>query len=307
MAELEGLPADKIKTQPDIEHDLQQILILKEEFSQTVHAEKQRLQAEKLDTNQLSTGIMLLSQQILNQYEQRLKQHQSIYQQLQDEIQRVDVNHLATGLDIRSTEIVNLRNTISRIVNEQRFKVGNEFLKKLVEIISAGEVEKLDLTKISYFIRIYLYNLQQANFNLKDLKTNKDQQSQLYEICIEYPSLRGSILLDSLIGFTKALQTEWLKHYLIIWIMKTLSCIQELSYESEKNLRNLLQAIPKADHNQLEQIDYVQQSSHILEGFPYYDFDKTLYQENRFQLIESIDNFHETTNKINLVAVFKIF
>ncbi|CAF5193690.1 unnamed protein product, partial [Rotaria magnacalcarata] len=121
MAELEGLPADKIKMQPDIEHDLQQILILKEEFSQTVHAEKQRLQAEKLDTNQLSTGIMLLSQQILNQYEQRLKQHQSIYQQLQDEIQRVDVNHLATGLDIRSTEIVNLRNTISRIVNEQRF------------------------------------------------------------------------------------------------------------------------------------------------------------------------------------------
>ncbi|CAF4286100.1 unnamed protein product, partial [Rotaria magnacalcarata] len=49
------------------------------------------------------------------------KQHQSIYQQLQDEIQRVDVNHLATGLDIRSTEIVNLRNTITRIVNEQRF------------------------------------------------------------------------------------------------------------------------------------------------------------------------------------------
>ncbi|CAF5193223.1 unnamed protein product, partial [Rotaria magnacalcarata] len=104
MTELEGLPADKIKTQPDIEHDLQQILILKEEFSQTVHAEKQRLQAEKLDTNELS-----------------LKHHQSIYQQLQDEIQRVDVNHLATGLDIRSTEIVNLRNTISRIVNEQRF------------------------------------------------------------------------------------------------------------------------------------------------------------------------------------------
>ncbi|CAF4435512.1 unnamed protein product, partial [Rotaria magnacalcarata] len=69
---------------------------------------------------------------------------------------------------------------------------------------------------------------------------------------------------------------------------------------------NLLQTIPKADHNQLEQIDYVQQSSHILEGFPCYDFDKTLYQEKRFQLIESIDNFHETTNKINLVAVFKI-
>ncbi|CAF4263300.1 unnamed protein product, partial [Rotaria magnacalcarata] len=329
MAELEGLPADKIKTQPDIEHDLQQILILKEEFSQTVHAEKQRLQAEKLDTNELS-----------------LKHHQSIYQQLQDEIQRVDVNHLATGLDIRSTEIVNLRNTISRIVNEQRFsqrlaavqrklealieipqeellkimlnrnnieiitenlnkqerkvfeighnlvkvenfntnlneksllEVGNEFLKKLVEIISAGEVEELDLIEISYFIRIYLYNLQQANSNLKDLKTNKDQQSQLYEIFLEYPSLRGSILLDSLICFAKTLQTEWLRHYLIIWIMKTLSCIQEFSYESEKNLRNLLQTIPKADHNQLEQIDYVQQSSHILEGFPCYDFDKTLY------------------------------
>ncbi|CAF2205477.1 unnamed protein product [Rotaria magnacalcarata] len=254
MAELEGLPADKIKTQPNIEHDLQQILILKEEFSQTVHIENQRIQAEKLDTNQLSTGIMLLSQQILNQCEQSLKQHQSIYQQLQDEIQRVDVNHLATGLDIRSTEIVNLRNTITRIVNEQRFS----------QRLAA------------------LYNLQQANFNLKDLKTNKDQQSQLYEICIEYSSLRGSILLDSLIGFTKALQTEWLRHYLIIWIMKTVRCIQEFSYESEKNLRNLLQAIRKADHNQLEQIDYVQQSSHILEGFPYYDFDKILYQEKRF-------------------------
>ncbi|CAF1995470.1 unnamed protein product, partial [Rotaria magnacalcarata] len=146
MAELEGLPADKIKTQPDIEHDLQQILILKEEFSQTVHAEKQRLQAEKVDTNQLSTGIMLLSQQILNQCEQSLKQHQSIYQQLQDEIQRVDVNHLATGLDIRSTEIVNLRNTITRIVNEQRFSQRLAAVQRRLEALI--EIPQEELSKI---------------------------------------------------------------------------------------------------------------------------------------------------------------
>ncbi|CAF1540060.1 unnamed protein product, partial [Rotaria sordida] len=46
---------------------------------------------------------------------------QVVYQQLQDELQRVDISQLGTGLEIRSTEIANLKTSVNRIINEHRF------------------------------------------------------------------------------------------------------------------------------------------------------------------------------------------
>ncbi|CAF3229762.1 unnamed protein product [Rotaria sp. Silwood2] len=82
MAALEGLPPYKVYTLPDIENDAKQILILKEKFSQLVNSENQRLHAQKLDTEQMSIGIVLLAQNVLNEYNQFLKQYQVVYQQL---------------------------------------------------------------------------------------------------------------------------------------------------------------------------------------------------------------------------------
>ncbi|CAF1411988.1 unnamed protein product [Rotaria magnacalcarata] len=378
MADLENLPSHKINIRPDLEHDVQEILILKENFLHTVSAENQRLQAEKLDTNQLSIGILLLSQEVLNQFEKGLQLHQTIYQQLQNEIQRVDVQHLATGLEIRSTEIINLRNAITRILNEQRFsqrlaamqrrletlieipreelsktilnrkniqvikenldkqewkkfdnrfidatnfnndlneksllKVGDASLEKFKKIISETEVKDIELKPISYFINIYFYNFQQARFCLTDLKTIKDQQEKLDEIFFKYPLLSGSHVLDLFINFSKSLEREWLRHYWIIWTQKTLTYLQEVSYDNRKevepNLRNILQTIKTANHFQLEQIDFAQKSSFILKGFSYYDFDKDLYKQNRSELIKSINDFHENSNQDNLVKVFMTF
>ncbi|CAF4474340.1 unnamed protein product, partial [Didymodactylos carnosus] len=121
MATLEGLPPHKVHTLPNIERAAEQILILQEKFSQTIKVENQRLDSKILNTEQMNIGVMLLAEQILSQYDDFLQQYRAVYQQLQDQIQRVDVNQSATGLEIRSVEIANLRSTINRIINEQCF------------------------------------------------------------------------------------------------------------------------------------------------------------------------------------------
>ncbi|CAF4489400.1 unnamed protein product [Didymodactylos carnosus] len=87
IARLEGLPPSEIYALPDIEHDAKQILILKQKFTDTINIENQRLNSEKIDTDQMSIGIKLLGQVILSQYNEFLQKYQIIYQQLQKEIQ----------------------------------------------------------------------------------------------------------------------------------------------------------------------------------------------------------------------------
>ena len=38
-------------------------------------------------------------------------------------------------------------------------EVGNNFFEKLLESLSATEVENINLKQITYFIHIYLYNI----------------------------------------------------------------------------------------------------------------------------------------------------
>ncbi|CAF1577032.1 unnamed protein product, partial [Rotaria sordida] len=108
MAQLEGLPPSEIYALPDIEHDAKQILILKEKFAEIIQIENQRLHSEKINTEQMSIGIKLLGEEILSQYNEFLQQYQIAFQQLQNEIQSIDVNQLATGLEVRSVEIAKI-------------------------------------------------------------------------------------------------------------------------------------------------------------------------------------------------------
>ncbi|CAF4582206.1 unnamed protein product, partial [Didymodactylos carnosus] len=237
---------------------------------------------------QMNIGVMLLAEQILSQYDDFLQQYRAVYQQLH-QIQRVDVNQLATGLEIRSVQIANLRSTINRIINEQRFHqrlvasqrraealmempqeelskslldrqnveilkenlykqawrkfqtennlvdveiieefnnkpseaslliTGDYFLEKLEAIIVAHTVEEMSLkAKISSFIFTYLYNLQQADYNLEGWRYLEDQNRTLEKILINCNSLENSHTLDLLIEFTKGMQRECLRHYWFI-------------------------------------------------------------------------------------------
>ncbi|CAF3926815.1 unnamed protein product [Adineta steineri] len=143
MANLEGLPPSKAHTLPDIEHDAKQILILKQKFTETISIENQRLNSEKINTEQMSIGINLLGQEILGQYNAFLQQYQIVYQQLQKDIQRIDVNQLTTGLEIRSTEIANMRNTLNRIINEQRFNQRLIASQRRTDVLIDNLQEKL--------------------------------------------------------------------------------------------------------------------------------------------------------------------
>ena len=66
MATLEGLPPYEVYALPDIEYDIKQILILKEKFAEAIYLEIQRLHSEKIDTNQMNIGVMLLGEEILS-------------------------------------------------------------------------------------------------------------------------------------------------------------------------------------------------------------------------------------------------
>ncbi len=65
MATLEGLSPCEVHARPDIEHDAKQILILKEIFAHNISVENQRLYSERVDTNQMNIGVILLGQHIL--------------------------------------------------------------------------------------------------------------------------------------------------------------------------------------------------------------------------------------------------
>ncbi|CAM4953543.1 unnamed protein product [Rotaria socialis] len=143
MADLEEFPSYTVHTLPDIEHDAKQILILKEKFVRTISRENQRHQTERLDTDQMNIGVILLAQHVLNHHNDFSKQYQVVYQQLQNEIQKVDTSQLATGLEIRSVEIANLRSTINRIINEQRFSRRLLALRKRTEVLVELPQEEL--------------------------------------------------------------------------------------------------------------------------------------------------------------------
>ncbi|CAF2979117.1 unnamed protein product, partial [Rotaria sp. Silwood2] len=143
LARLEGLPPSETYALPDIEYDAKQILILKEKFTETINIENQRLNSEKIDTEQMSIGINLLGQEISNQYNEFLEQYQIVYQQLQKEIQKVDVNQLATGLEIRSMEIAKMRSTLHRIINEQRFNQCLIASRRRTDVLIDNREQKL--------------------------------------------------------------------------------------------------------------------------------------------------------------------
>ena len=75
MATLEGLPPYEVYALPDIEYDVKQILILKEKFAEAIYLEIQRLHSEKIDTNQMNIGVMLLGEEILSQYNEFLQRN----------------------------------------------------------------------------------------------------------------------------------------------------------------------------------------------------------------------------------------
>ncbi|CAF3934964.1 unnamed protein product [Rotaria magnacalcarata] len=258
MATVVGLPPYRLHILPDIEQDEQQLLILKEKFSQIIHSENRRLDdTEKLNSNEMNIGVMLLTQDILSQYNEYLKQYQG------------------TGLEIRSAEIANFKISINRIINEHRFsrqlavvqrrmevladkpkedlsklildgqnvkitkeilnkqewrlfkmgncivdrcfiqkfnqkpkegsllKIGNEFLLQLRKMLSSSQEHTIDLNDISNFIQTYLYNSQQTNYDLDNLKELTKQRQDLYKLIIEFPSLEDTSTLNLLIGFYK--------------------------------------------------------------------------------------------------------
>ncbi|CAF1559360.1 unnamed protein product, partial [Didymodactylos carnosus] len=348
IARLEGLPPSEIYALPDIEHDAKQILILKQKFTDTINIENQRLNSEKIDTDQMSIGI------------------------------KNSMNQLTIGLEIQIIEIAKIRNTINRIINEQRFnqrliasqrrtdiltdnsrqelsksildrqnvkilqkeiskqerkkfpienniiqnKIIEEFNKKpneeyllkiscyflfeLEKILSQNNIEQINRYHISNFTNIYLYNLQQGNFTFNDLKFIEKQKQAFYKILPKFKSLENTYILDLLIEFCKGIQREYLRHYWLIWIRKTLN-YAENQREIKENLLNLLDKLHVADDNQLKQFDNNLKSSFLLKEFPDYDFNEDLYQNNRLQLIESIDKFNENSNQENLFQIFQIF
>ncbi|CAF1411613.1 unnamed protein product [Adineta steineri] len=378
MARLEGLPPSEIYSLPDIEHDAKEILIVKQKFTETINIENQRLNSEKINTEQMSIGINLLGQEILGQYNDFLQQYQIVYQQLQKEIQKVDVNQLTTGLEIRSIEIAEMRNAINRIINEQRFNqrliasqrrtnvlidnpqeklsksildrqnikilqeeiskqewknfpienniIHNEILEKfnkepneqflleinchflfeLENILSQNNIKKINRNHISNFTNIYLYNLQQGNFTFENLEFIEKQKQLFFQILPEFKSLENTYTLDLLIEFCKGMQRECLRHYWLMWINKTLK-YSENKREIKENLLNLVNKIRVADENQLQQFDDNLKSSVLLREFPDYDFNENLYEDNRLELIESIDKFNEDSNQENLFQIFQTF
>ncbi|CAF1423452.1 unnamed protein product [Didymodactylos carnosus] len=97
------------------------------------------------------------------------------------------------------------------------------------------------------------------------------------------------------------MQRECLRHYWLICTTKTLNRVQEFSHEilrvTEQELLNILQI--------LRTVDYKLKLASILKEFPFYHFEPTLYPNNRCQLIESINNFNEMSNQVNLLETFK--
>jgi hypothetical protein len=135
MARLEGLPPCEIHILPDIEYDAKQILILKEKFAEIISIENQRLSNERINTDQLNIGVTSIAQDILNQYSDVVQLYQLVYQQLQDEIGRVDVYQLSTGLEILSVEFSKMRSTINRMIDEQRFNQRLATLQRRTEVL----------------------------------------------------------------------------------------------------------------------------------------------------------------------------
>ncbi|CAF4179913.1 unnamed protein product [Rotaria sordida] len=146
MTNLEELSSYRSHALPDIDHDAQQILILKENFAKTINAENKRLQQEILNTDQMNIGVQFLAHEILNQYNKFTQQYEFVYQKLRNEIHKVNINQLGTGLENRSTGIRNLQNTINRIINEKRFQQHLIASQRRTELLV--EIPKEELSKL---------------------------------------------------------------------------------------------------------------------------------------------------------------
>ncbi|CAF0913816.1 unnamed protein product [Didymodactylos carnosus] len=75
-------------------------------------------------------------------------------------------------------------------------------------------------------------------------------------------------------------------------------------------IRTHLDAVGDAravDDNQLQQMNSKLKNASILKEFPFYNFKPTLYTDNRFELIKSINNFNQISNQVNLLEVFHQF
>jgi len=64
MVTLEGFPPCEVPAFPDIDYDAKRTWLWKEELTQTVLVKKPRLNAERMDSDYMNIGVILVEQNI---------------------------------------------------------------------------------------------------------------------------------------------------------------------------------------------------------------------------------------------------
>ncbi len=122
-ARMAGLDEPPIATLPDPEHEIKRIDQLRIQFLAMADSEQQQLATTKISSVGLSIGIDILSTGLLQQHQAFLQQHGELMQQLQQEIDRINVNQLMSGLPIRSDEIAAIQEKINRRIAAEQMNL----------------------------------------------------------------------------------------------------------------------------------------------------------------------------------------
>ncbi len=155
MAANENLPYEDFAAR-SVDEEIQQIMVFKDKFADMVALENQRLQAEKIDTDNLSIGVQFRAEAVLAEYDAFQVESQAAMQMLQAEIQSVNVATLRSGLQRHL-----LSEEITRSFNEKR--VNAELAASQNRLNVLVEMTRQDHSKFSHdYIRM------DRNYRLQD-------------------------------------------------------------------------------------------------------------------------------------------
>lgn len=129
-ANLENVSPFKVDNLPDFEKELEQIMEIKEQFSEAMEAINDQLADTKIDTEELSIGNTLLADSLAEQHANFRVEHQEAAQELNAEIQQQE--------QVNENEQVNANN---RVIMQNQLE-QNQSTQLLVEMAQDIKVKK---------------------------------------------------------------------------------------------------------------------------------------------------------------------
>ncbi len=119
-----GQTDPNIANLPDAESEIKLLNVLRNQFQMISTAEQQRLQATRIDSQSMSIGIDIMSNQLLREHQQFLQNHRQLLHDLQNQIDKINVDQLSNGLENRSLVLAQMREQINRRINSEKLRLS---------------------------------------------------------------------------------------------------------------------------------------------------------------------------------------